>query len=233
MYHGEAVQMMAVERYLLDELTPEERDAFEKHLFDCSDCALDLRAGAAFVTEAKAQLSQMDAQPLAPPAQAAPTTPPLKKNRWSFLWQPVFAVPAFAAMVAVIAWQNVSTIPSLRRAATEPRILHSNPIHAGTRGSGHTTVMADRTGGLALTIALPQSSTYSSYSFVLQDPGGKQVWSQNLPASAAAAENGAVSFVIPGAGLMQASYSLAIFGITPPSDRVEIDRRVLDVQFNN
>ena len=50
MDHGEALQMMAAERYLLDELTPEERDAFELHMFGCHECALDLRAGAAFMT---------------------------------------------------------------------------------------------------------------------------------------------------------------------------------------
>ena len=53
MEHIEAVQQMAAERYLLDELPPELRDAFEEHLFDCPECAFDLRAGAAFVDEAK------------------------------------------------------------------------------------------------------------------------------------------------------------------------------------
>ena len=225
--------MMAVERYLLDELTPEERDAFEKHLFDCSECTLDLRAGAAFVTEARAQLSQMDKESAVTAAQT-PATPASKKAKWSFLWQPAFAVPAFAAMLGIIAWQNVSTIPSLRKAALEPRILHSNALHAGTRGSSHTTVLADRIGGLALTIALPQSSTYPSYSFELQDPSGRQVWSKKLTISdVAAGGDGAVSLVVPGGGLTQGPYTFSIFGITPPSGRVEIDRRVLDVQFDN
>jgi anti-sigma factor RsiW len=223
--------MMAVERYLLDELTPEEKDAFEKHLFDCGDCALDLRAGSAFVTEARAQLFQLDTEPPTPAAHAIPAS---NKSKWSFLWRPSFAVPAFAALLAVIAWQNVSTIPSLRQAATEPRILPSNSFHAGTRGSSHTAALADRNGGLALTIALPQSAAYASYSFQLQDPGGKLVWTRNLPASNnAASEDNAVSLMIPGAGLVQGSYSLTIFGITPASGRVEIDRRVLDVQFDN
>lgn len=231
MDHGEAVQMMAVERYLLDELTPEEKDAFEKHLFDCGECALDLRASAAFVSEARVQLSQMDAEP-SPAALTGPAAQPAKSARWWILWQPAVAVPVFAVMLAVIAYQNVSTIPGLRKAATEPRILHSNAIHAGTRGSIHTSVLADRIGGLALAIELPQSASYSSYAFELSDPSGKQVWSRTLPASSTS-EDGAVSLVIPGAGLTQGSYSLSIFGITPTSGRVEIDRRVLDVQFDN
>jgi len=234
MDHGEAVKVMAVERYLLDELTPGERDAFETHLFDCPECALDLRAGHAFIREARTQLSQIDSESAVSAAQATLAKPISEKKRRWFVFQPAFAVPAFAAMLAVIAWQNVSTIPSLRTAASQPRVMPSNAIHAGTRGSSHTPILANRTGGFALAIELPQSSTYSSYSFELQDPGGKQVWTQNLAISnSGAGEDNLISLVIPGTGLVQGSYSLAIFGITPTSGRVEIDRRVLDVQFHN
>jgi len=47
MDHSEAVREMAAERYLLDELEPEAREAFEEHVFDCPECALDLRAARA------------------------------------------------------------------------------------------------------------------------------------------------------------------------------------------
>ena len=141
MDHGEATQMMAAERYLLDELSPEQRDAFEQHLFCCPDCALYIRAGAAFINEARSQLSK-DA--IAPAASPPASLPRQKKSPWSWLWQPAFAVPVFATLLAVVAFQNFSTIPSLRRSATEPRVLYSNPIHAGTRGAAHTAVQADR-----------------------------------------------------------------------------------------
>ena len=52
MNHSEALKEMAAERYLLDELSPEARDAFEEHMFDCPDCALDVRSGSAFIGEA-------------------------------------------------------------------------------------------------------------------------------------------------------------------------------------
>ena len=56
MDHSQAVEQMAAERYLLNELTPEAREAFEEHVFDCHECAMDIRAAAAFVDEAKIQL---------------------------------------------------------------------------------------------------------------------------------------------------------------------------------
>ena len=39
MNHTEAVEQMAAEGYLLNELTPDARDAFEEHVFDCAECA--------------------------------------------------------------------------------------------------------------------------------------------------------------------------------------------------
>jgi len=232
MDHGEALQMMAAERYLLDELAPEERDSFELHMFDCQECALDLRAGAAFIREAKTQLIEMEPRVLhSIPDKPAPAKTEPKKKPWSFLWQPAFAMTAFAVLLAVIAYQNFSAIPSLRRAAAEPRVLYSNPIHLGTRGGAHTVVQADRTDGLSLSLDLPQSSTYSSYVFELYDPNGKRFWTHAV--GRGKEDEGIVSLVIPGSGLQSGSYTLAIFGLTPQNERVEFDRRVLDVQFGN
>ena len=45
MDHLQAVNTLAAERYLLDEMTDAERDEFEGHFFSCRDCADDLRVG--------------------------------------------------------------------------------------------------------------------------------------------------------------------------------------------
>ena len=235
MEHSEAIQQMAMERYLLDELTPQEKEAFEQHIFDCPECALDLRAGSAFITEAKAQLpglvSQTSIATPAVPAARLVKSDPVKKW-WSFWLHPAFAVPVFAVMLAVIAYQNLSIIPTLRKAAAEPRILHATAIHLGTRGAAHTEITADRTEGLALSIGLPETSAYVSYIFDLYDPNGKQVWTRTISVSSAAiGDDGVVSLVIPGPGLHQGAYSLTVAGLTAQSSRVEIDRRTLDIQF--
>lgn len=49
MSHDEAVETFAAEQYLLEELDSRLREEFEEHLFDCQECALDLRAGATFL----------------------------------------------------------------------------------------------------------------------------------------------------------------------------------------
>jgi hypothetical protein len=43
MEHDEAVETMAAERYILNDMAPEESDAFESHFSECPECAEDVR----------------------------------------------------------------------------------------------------------------------------------------------------------------------------------------------
>ena len=72
MDHAEAVRQKATERYLLDELDPDVRDQFEEHLFDCQDCALDVRAAAMFVEQSKVVLAE--------PAHQCRESPPARRG---------------------------------------------------------------------------------------------------------------------------------------------------------
>jgi hypothetical protein len=58
MVHDEAVGILAVEQYLLEELNPKLRNEFEDHLSKCQECALDLWAAATFLKHAKVILSR-------------------------------------------------------------------------------------------------------------------------------------------------------------------------------
>ena len=72
-----------------------------------------------------------------------------------------------------------------------------------------------------------------SYAFELYDPQGKQLWTRSITASQAGSTgDGTVSLVIPGAGLEQGSYTVAIFGTDAKGARTEVDRRVLDLHFD-
>jgi len=231
MNHEQAIQEMATERYLLDELTPELRDAFEEHMFECLDCALDVRAGNVFMSEAKAQLPQWGEQSAAQAAAREPIrTVPVREKKpwWSFLTAPAFAAPVFAALLGVIAFQNLSTIPSLRSEATEPRIIAPSLLHADTRGAEPTVVQADHEQGASVLIDLPQQPGYSSYAIDLFDPQGKRIWTRTVTAPQA----GTLSLSIPGEGLQQGSYTLNLAGISPQGARTELGRRVLEFHFS-
>jgi hypothetical protein len=235
MDHSDAVKQMAAERFLLDELTPEEREDFEAHLFDCPECALDLRAGASFVDEAKIQLPQLIADSQA----AAPVK--LKKTKrepkhWFLWWRPAFAAVAFASML-VLGYQNLVTFPALRNGANQPRLLPWAPLHGNTRGGEHLTITADRRHGVALPVDLSGSMTsapYASYSVDLRDPQGKLVWTD---AVAAPDENDnasqSFSLVIPGATLGNGQYTIQVSGIAPHGERTPINRYVFEIRMTD
>ncbi|MGD0831340.1 MAG: zf-HC2 domain-containing protein [Terracidiphilus sp.] len=231
MDHKEAVQQMAAERYLLDEMTPDVREAFEAHLFDCAECTLDLRAGATFVAEAKAQLPGLTA------SVPARSRQPKAKRQWWLGWmQPAFAAPAFATLLLVLGYQNFVTYPALRQTASQPRLLPWAPLHGDTRGAA-LALTADRAHGLALPVELPAQPSigaYASYSIDLYDPAGKLLWTGSAPAAANdSGESQRLSLVIPGAMLRNGGYTVAVSGIAAHGERSEIDKYVFDLRMTD
>jgi hypothetical protein len=54
-----------------------------------------------------------------------------------------------------------------------------------------------------------------------------------MPASPGGTDEVApVSLFIPGRGLQQGSYALTVSGVTADGQRTQLDRRILDIQFN-
>ena len=121
MDHSEATRIKASERYVQGELTATEVEAFEEHFFSCATCAKDLTFENAFAENVKAVFRERTA--LARDAVAldgsAPNRHALKPRwweglpgRWKFAtWVPVAAA---ACLLAVVGFQNQTTIPNLR-----------------------------------------------------------------------------------------------------------------------
>jgi len=233
MNHSEAVEQMASERYLLNELTPDARDAFEEHAFDCTECALDLRAGAVFVREAKVQLPKL----VASQTRNAMAKSREKRNFWFSLWRPAFAAPAFAGLLIVVGYQNFVTFPALRQSANEPRLAPLAPLRAATRGASLPTFTADRAHGVALPVDLviePGEVPAASYSFDLRDPKGKLVWTGSLPATTQeAGSDKAFSLTIPGSMLQSGSYSLLVTSVTAQGGRTPVEQYNFDIVMTN
>jgi Putative zinc-finger len=234
MNHSEAVEQMAAERYLLNELAPDARDAFEEHMFDCQECALDLRAGTAFVQEAKIQLPAIA---FSTPAPARPFKSNAKPSFWVSLWHPAFVAPAFAALLLVVVFQNTVTFPALRTATTQPRLVPWASIHSATRGASHPTITADHARGVALPVDLPVMQDLGpavSYSFELHDPQGKLAFSAAVPASA---RNPAVdqpfSLIIPGSMLRNGTYSLNVTSVSTQGERIPVEQYIFDIVVND
>ena len=229
MNHTEAVEQLAVERYLLDELTPDTREAFEEHLFDCRECALDLRAGTLFVDEAKAQLPGLPDHSAV--EEKAPRTKP---GFWLFLLRPALVAPAFAALLAIVVFQNVVTFPTLRDAAGQPRLVPLTHLRPATRGASHLSLTADRAHGTALQVDLPGEPVATSYSVDLHDAQGKLIWTAIMPASSHQPdEDQQLSLFIPGARLSSGAYTLNVAGLDAQGERISAVAYVFDIVVTN
>jgi anti-sigma factor RsiW len=232
MNHAEAVEQMATERYLLGELSLELRDAFEEHFFECPECAMDVRAAALFVEEAKEQLPELTG-PLATPAgERQAVVSHGKKNSWlAGLLRPALAVPVFAALIAVVGYQNLVTVPALRNAASEPQLAPTVYLHAGTRGA-EAPIAVNRKQGIVLTVDRPQQPGFASLEFSLSDAAGKAVASVTTPAANQSGDaDGTLSLAIPGARLGDGAYTLAISGVTSEGSRSEIERHRMEFRL--
>jgi hypothetical protein len=203
MNHHEALRGEAVEKYLLDELSPQERDEFEEHFFDCSDCAADLKTTAAFLDEAKKEFRS------APAAKPAPRAP--KPLRFEFLWRPAFLAAAFALLSSVIVYQNVRVFPyvaSERSGPDRPEVLSVvSLIGTNSRGGATPSVAVDKHQPILLTLDIPAAEQYASYTCTLIAPSGAAIW--RVPVTANQAKD-TVSIRVPGADLKPGEYTLRV-----------------------
>src|SRR4051812_14376426 len=104
MDHEVATKTHAIERYLLGEMPSSERDAFEEHYFECTECAEEIRSASATMREMKAALRELDT--------ARRNSPP----GWLSWLKPQMLVPAFAALslALVVGYQNTVVLPDLK-----------------------------------------------------------------------------------------------------------------------
>jgi Putative zinc-finger len=229
MNHADAIQTMASERYLLNELAPEDREAFEAHFFTCAECAADLRTAAAFMQEAKAQLPKF-ATPYS--AHPQPVTPPESRQRMLW-WRPAVILPAFLALLAILGYQNLESVNAMRSESTQPLVLPRITLQAGANTGAKVPVDATQGQGVVLLIDLPQpAAAYDSYTINLQYPEAGRVWSQTVAASAAdGGPSEPLPLLIPALGLEQGSYHLAVYGVRSHGHRALLNLNTLQIQF--
>lgn len=223
MEHKDAVRLKAPERYLLNELDPDQLDQFEEHLFDCQDCALDVRAGAMFIEQSKNVLT--GSVQTVPVAEVRPSA-----AGW-FAWlRPAFAVPAMAVLLAVVGYQNLVELPAIRTASAIPQIVPSVSLNVATRGTDAPVVTAGSKQDIVLNLDLPPNRGFSSYIADLYNSAGKIEWSLAVPADAVV--NDSVSVRIPGSRLGPGTYAVAMRGVSGNGNQpVEIGRHPFELRL--
>ena len=177
MTHQDAVKDLAVERYLLGELTGGVRDQFEEHLFDCQECTAELKDGVLFLEAGRAESFE--------PARAAIRTERKPFAGLAWLWQGWTLGPALAACLAVIVYQSAVLMPRMRTelaqvetpAVVSPLVL----ANAGARGdSTIPDVVAPRHGFYALSVDVPPAAGATAYRCSLYAPSGELLWQLDI-----------------------------------------------------
>jgi hypothetical protein len=155
MEHERAVQSLAVESYLLGEMTPGEREAFEEHYFECGVCAEDVRSASQFLEDMKGVLGTAHRPSAVPmPSREARDRRSHGSSpgwNWSAWLQPQFAAALVAVFGIVAAVETFSTIPGLKHQVSEisaPRVVRSRVLRPQTRGA--STVLTLKPGESAL-----------------------------------------------------------------------------------
>jgi anti-sigma factor RsiW len=230
MDHSESIRLMAAEKYLLGELTPESREQFEEHFFDCQECALDVRAGAALVEHSKVVLSE----PVAVSSVRVPVPAPAKPGWFAWL-RPAFVVPVLAALLAVIGYQNLVTYPKLKgevAVVNQPQILASaSLINANTRGASRTVVSARPGEPFLLFVDIPAEARFSSYVAELDGPTGNSEWSLTIPAETT---KDMVPIRVPADHHRAGVYTLVVRGVDSSGGKgFEIGRYPFELQIRN
>ncbi|HMH11480.1 MAG TPA: zf-HC2 domain-containing protein [Edaphobacter sp.] len=175
MNHQDALQEMAVERYLLGELGGEALDRFEEHLFDCPLCVTDLRMGTTFINAARNEL------------RTAAVAAPVKESPFGWisgLLRPSFLAPALAACLVVMGVESFILVPGMRREVVQmetPSVLNNLVLaNAGARGDSVAEIVAPQHGAFLLSVDIPGRSGFSGYLLSLYSPLGAVVWQTKI-----------------------------------------------------
>jgi hypothetical protein len=207
MDHDLAVKSEACEKYLLGELSPDLRDAYEEHYFSCAECATQLRMAAELVGAGQQIFAQTPA-----PAVATGTRVVQEPGGWLRWFRPAIAVPVLATLLLVVGYQNLVLIPQLKDARA-PRVLPMfSLISANTRGETVPAFTTQPNQPVGLYVDVPADAAYSSYAISVQDPSGKTIPLRSL--SYAEAQKTQVVIVNP--VKTSGKYTLIISGQTNP-----------------
>jgi len=232
MNHHEAIQLQAAVKYVLGELSQIQREEYEEHYFDCAECAIDLKALATFTDTTREVWRQEKANPL-----AADPVPAL--GGWLRWFQPITAIPAFAALLLIIAYQNTVTIPQARSTSSrtvaqiygQSFLLHPSGTRGGTEGVVNEAAFEVRANeGFLLQLDFMPSSSFPAYLCQLQDASGSVLQQLIVPAEQARRE---LHLPVP-AGLISRSgqYSLVFLGADPVTKKAVNDGKPQYFTFN-
>jgi Putative zinc-finger len=189
MTHDEAKKSMAAEAYVLDDLEPAERSAFEEHFFDCTACTSDV----------------LDAASVADGVRTETT------NVVPFRYYPQWAAAAAAVAVAVgLAHHYWPQPPPGPTTALIRNVAVEQTIDLDAARAVQTPYLIVRNQSVSVGFAIPVMEPHPPYVCELRDDKGLFLGRKTVTTKDEAAN--AVSLVIPAGKFHNGNYTLGIRG---------------------
>jgi len=184
MTHQQALDTMAAERYLLDEMTEIEKHAFEQHFFDCNDCADEVRLGERIRVEVRT-VRESEARSRESKGQASKTLERSARdsNVIEFNQRPVWRRPSIvlpwvaAASIALAAgYQSLVVVPGLIQSQPLSPVM----LREATRGALPTVTISPGQRFVALGVDVNAGST-KDLRYEVLDASGNAILSGRTP----------------------------------------------------
>jgi hypothetical protein len=214
MDHAEAIQVKAVERYVLGDLSVSEIEGSERHFFDCPQCSEELRILSVLQENARAVFLEQSSTPsiaTIPVSSLPATEPTAARAGWSFSWGALFSPAIFGPALALLAVAVFTGYEIGDRKAGGPQSLNAYPLYAASRGA--ETVVAPPKGAQFFTLYMDRTwdKDFASYRAVVRDEGqaGSERVSLPLPAPA---QGRLIEVLFPARSLAAGRYVLSVLG---------------------
>jgi hypothetical protein len=212
MSHEQALRSQAVERYVLGELTQEEREAFEGHYFDCSACFEQVKLSTQFLRHAREVLD------------------PEPEKGWLARLLGDVRRPAFAFATAMLvcaigmgAYQQ-SIIADLKA----PKIEAGYFLPSDAKGAAKS-ITVSRKSRLSLSVDVQPANEFIAYRAEILTESGKVRYS--FPVDARQVATGSVTIGLSAAALDAGAYSVVIQGLASNGSPTEIGKGSFDLQL--
>jgi anti-sigma factor RsiW len=198
MDHAEAARKLAVEQYLLGELSGPEREEFEEHFFGCPECVEALEMGTGFMKNARAAFQEDRA-----------LRPARRRVRWNWTfwtgWR-LAPVAAFAGWALACVFAGYQFLGGL--SPSSPFVIAPAVSIKATRAAQALT-FSRRQAMIALTVPHEWEETYSAYQGEIERGADRRV----VLSSKIAAAPGDFAISIRPKGLDAGTYVLALYGL--------------------
>jgi len=224
MDHDMSIKTQAAEKYLLGELQPLEREAFEQHFFECPECAEDVRLGFQFSENARKVFRQ-------DPRRVQDVEEAPKRRDWFARMMASLSPAALAplaaglAMVVFSGYQNLVQIPALRARVGQfqtAQVVSSTVLSPSSRAAVPVITVPANAPFFQLSLAPGGATPAGAYRCELRGENGKSVATVDVPKLD---PDSNLTILVPAAGFAAGYYDAVLIGAGKELDHYRFEVR--------